>query len=363
LTEKDLAIKAELAMQGDEAAFAEICAVKFRDLYFAALVMLGSKEDAEDAVQDAMLSIFRNIGKLKNPKAFSAWTHKILHDSCVDIIRKSERRVYAIPLNDDIISDIECYDRDLAPEAVIGDKELSLGLYEAILSLPEKSREAFVLYYFGDMKYKDIAAATGSSVKTVSTNLIRAKKKLKIYLINHYPDMASLAVLIPAIKAGTLAEVSGGGIASIGAKLKGGGFIIKEISKAISSNFAATATATTAGAACAATVTYAVLAVPVTAPDYEILLSGDCECGHINPKKIELNGVLAGDRHDSWELLSSDGDAIYAGNIVSITEYINSLEKSQRHGHYTLRCVVTRENGKRYAMSRNITIGNLAGDE
>jgi RNA polymerase sigma-70 factor (ECF subfamily) len=346
--QKDLRNKFELAIHGDKAAFEEICAAKHRDLYFTAFAMLGSKEDAEDAVQDTMISMFRNIGKLKNPKAFNAWSHQILHNSCVNIVRKKEQQLHTTPLSDGIINTVAGRDIDGEPDKILGDKEMCAELYEAIRALPEKSREALVLYYFSDMKYKDIAKVTGSSIKTVSTNLIRAKKNLESYLKENYPEMASRA----------LASIVGGG-AVFGAKLKGGALIGKHLFT-VSSNLATHVAAVTVGAVCAGAVTYSVLA----APNYDIALtSDDCDCGHINPQSIELKGTRSGDEADVWALLAKDGETLHTGNLPSVTDYVQKLESDSKHGYYTLRCVITSKDGDRYAASRDIIIGNLDGDE
>jgi RNA polymerase sigma-70 factor (ECF subfamily) len=360
ITKDLLEAKTEHAIHGDKAAFEEIYAAKRRELYIVALTMLGSKEDAEDAVQETMLGMFRNIGNLRNPKAFNGWVHKILHDNCVNIIRKKERRISTVLLSEAIVDTVADADSDVEPEQILGKLEICAELYEAIRSLPEKSREALLLYYFSDMKYKEIAKATGSSIKTVSTNLIRAKKNLKAFLQEYYPDTASLAVLLPMLKIAMLAPAAGGGAALAGAKISGGVLFGKNILASLSNLAipAATGTAGVAGVACVATIAYAILAPP----GYEIALTGDCGCGHINPHHIELKGARAGDNLSAWEAIAEDGAILHTGDLPSITKYIKKLEDAHKHGHYTLRCEVTGKDGARYALSRDITIGNLAGD-
>jgi RNA polymerase sigma-70 factor (ECF subfamily) len=322
-------------MHGDTAAFEEICAAKRRELYITAYTMLGSKEDAEDAVQDTMLNMFRNIGNLRKPKAFNSWIYRILHDCCVNILRKKGRQLRTDPLGDEIIDAVADMDTRVEPEGALTDLEMSAEVYESIRLLPEKSRDTLILYYFGDLKYREIAEMTNTSIKTVSTNLIYAKKVLRERLREYGPGVTSLSAGIPLFGEGA-----------------------KHI-LALSSKMAANIAIGAAGVACAAAVTYAALAVP----DYAIALSGDCDCGHINPKSIELKGARAGDSPGEWELLARDGSAIFAGSLDSVTDYIQKLEKTRRDGRYKLRCVITSKNGARYAVSRGITIGDFAGDE
>jgi RNA polymerase sigma-70 factor (ECF subfamily) len=333
-------------MNGDMAAFEEICAAKRRELYFTALAMLGSNEDAEDAVQNAMISMFKNIGKLKKPEAVNSWMHKILHDNCVNIIRKNERQVPSAPLSDDLLETFADKDISGDPGKILGDKEIYEELYRGISLLPVKSREVIVLYYFSDMKYRDIAKLTDTSIKTVLTNLMKAKKHLKSYLKERYPEMLSLSSLLSAIGVHTV----GGGIATASLGMKGGSGVSKAVASVV---------AGTVGVAVVAVTAYAILSTP----DYTIALSGDCECGHINPQSIEIEGMREGDSPGEWELLAQNGSTLYAGDLDSVTSYISLLEETQRDGHYTLHCIITNKNGNRYDLSRNITIGNLAGDE
>jgi RNA polymerase sigma-70 factor (ECF subfamily) len=336
------------------AAFEEICAAKRRELYFTAYAMLGSREDAEDAVQDAMISMFRYIGNLKKPEAISIWMHKILRISCVDIIRKNENRAPTATLSEKVMETYAEKDIVGEPEKILGDKEIYEELYRGIRTLPAKSRETLVLYYFSEMKYRDIAKTTNTSVKTVSTNLIRARKQLKSYLKERCPEMVSLTSLLSAISVNV---ASGGAATAVGVGIKSSVVAGKGILSALSSTAAPLAMGT-AGVAVAAVATYSLLDMP----SYAIELSGDCECGHINPQGIEVTGIRAHDHVDAWELLAPDGAKIYTGDFDAVTNYVNGLEKMRRNGHYTLRCIITSKSGDRYMVFRDITIGNLAGD-
>jgi RNA polymerase sigma-70 factor (ECF subfamily) len=362
--EKYLEKKAYLAMNGDMAALTDIYAAKRRDMYFTARVMLGSKEDAEDAVQDAMLRIFLNIRNLKNPKAINSWIFRVLHNSCVDIIRKQSHAADKVTSPESPLFDIADEDGAVEPETLMSVNETSEELYEAIRALPEKSREALVLHYFGDMKYRDIARMTNTSIKTVSTNLIRAKKNLKNYLYEHYPEMAAMAsfsALMPALETGAFAHIAGGTMAAAGAKLKGAALAGKGLATALS-NSPGPIAAGAAGVVCVTGIGYAVLANDVP-PDYAIALESErCECGHINPEHIELRGARASDNVSGWEVVDADGERVFSGDLAAVTAYVTDMSSKHKDGIYELRCVVTDWRGKSYDISRGIAIGNYSGD-
>jgi RNA polymerase sigma-70 factor (ECF subfamily) len=342
LTAKELRTETRLAIQGDEAAFEKLYAAKRPVLYFSALSLLGSKEDAEDAVQDTAIDLFRTITELKNPQAINTWMHRILYARCMDIMRDKYHRVRQTSLTDEILDYHEDGDRDSSPESRLHYSEVCEELYEGIRALPEKSRETLVLHYFSGMKYREIAEITGLSIKTVSTNLIRAKRILKSYLKEHYPEMASLSAVL---------SVSG---------LKVGGGVLLGKLGSVTTGAASHIAAGTAGVVCAAAVTYAVFA----APNYAIAFTGDCDCGHINPTHIELRGAKSSDTVDSWELLNEGGETLYTGNLTEVTDFIKALEHKKAGNHfYTLRCIITNKDGERFAVSRELAIGYFDGDQ
>jgi predicted DNA-binding protein YlxM (UPF0122 family) len=276
----------------------------------------------------------------------------------VDIIRRKDKRVPLSLLSDELMDVFADSDRDSEPENVVGGRELYDELYRGIQVLPEKSREVLVLYYFSEMKYREIAKVTNTSVKTVSTNLIRAKKHLREYMKERCPEMVSLSSMFSAINI-QIAAQTGAGITATGVGTGAGVLAGKSGIFATLSNIAAPAAAGTAGAVAAAAIAYSAL---TAVPAYEIALTGDCDCGHINPQTIELEGTRTGDTLGKWELLTSGGKTARAGSLNTVTDYIKELENARKKGHYTLRCTVTGKNGDSYAVTRDITIGTNIKD-
>ena len=82
MDEKELVIRAK---KGDIDAFCILYDNYIRKLFNYAYYKLGNSEDAEDVVQDCMLTAFEQLGKLKNPKAFSSW----LFNACLSSSRST----------------------------------------------------------------------------------------------------------------------------------------------------------------------------------------------------------------------------------------------------------------------------------
>jgi RNA polymerase sigma-70 factor (ECF subfamily) len=339
IADKTLERVAEDAIQGSRAAFEEIYEAKRRELYLTALKLLGSREDAEDAVQDTLMAVFQQIHRLRHPSALNAWMYKILHQRCINIIRKRQRkRKLDTTLTDDDVADIvPDEDGDYLPEKHMEDSEMNKELYEAINALPEKSREALISYYFYDMKYREIAEATDTSVQTVSTNLIRARDKVRSQLVAVGAALKGAFAAKVSIAAGGMAAKVGVGVAA---------------------------------AVCAAGVTYYAAigeATPLPKPEpehFHIALAGaDCECGHINPRSVSIEGLREGDVVTGWEVRAQNGEVVKSGSLAQVTAYIVRLEAAQREGTYRLHCKVTDKYGYEYGVSREIAIGgHYAGD-
>jgi RNA polymerase sigma-70 factor (ECF subfamily) len=330
--EELLIARTQEAIKGDREAFEQIYSAKRRELYLSAIRLLGSPEDAEDAVQETLLNMYQCIHTLKHPKALNAWLHRILYQRCVDIMRKRKRTVTSIMADEGIAESVEEENGEYLPERHAEIEEAKEELYGAIESLPEKSKQAFILYYLNDMKYSEIAEATNTSIKTVSTNLIRAKQKLRVYLAVAEAGIKSAAISkVPLAAQGIAAKVG------IGA----------------------------AGVLCAAGVTwYALPESPAVPPvpepaDFQIALeSEDCLCGHINPRHAELKGIREGDTVSEWDVIGREGQTLFSGSLAKATEYITKLGQEAKDGGYRLKCTITDKSGYTYNVSRDILVGD-----
>ena len=88
----------EKAISGDERAFAELILNYQQDLYKIALTKLNTEYDIEEAIQETMISAFKNLKNLKDVDKFKKWIIKILINKCNEIYRKRILRL--VPLNE-----------------------------------------------------------------------------------------------------------------------------------------------------------------------------------------------------------------------------------------------------------------------
>lgn len=169
MNEKELVIKAK---KGDINAFCLLYDMYKKKLYNYAYYKLGNSEEAEDVLQDCMLTAFEQLGKLKNPKAFSSWLYTILYRGCMSAIKEQIKQ-----RNN---SNIEDYKNTLSYDntADIEREELK----QALNRLSEDDRNIVLLSVVVGLNSKEIAKITGFTAGNVRQRLSRSLSKMKRYL-------------------------------------------------------------------------------------------------------------------------------------------------------------------------------------
>ena len=139
-------------------------------VYWHARRLLVSHDDAQDAVQETFIKVFRSFHSLKEAKALRSWIYRIATNEALRIIERNKTPRLLTESIDDNATDIAATDytdyTDL--EAV--------KLQKAILSLPPKQQ------YYDEMKYPQIAEAMETTVSTVKVNYHLAKEKIIKYM-------------------------------------------------------------------------------------------------------------------------------------------------------------------------------------
>ena len=157
------------AGRGDEAAFAEIVTRYGGRLSAVAARLLGSRADAEDAVQRAFLQCFAGAARYRDEWALSTWLYRILTNICVDELRRRATRAGAA----DELSGMAVH---AAPPGAYVD------LHRALEQVPREARVLLALRYVDGLSYDELARIRGISVNTVKSQLARGKSALRAQL-------------------------------------------------------------------------------------------------------------------------------------------------------------------------------------
>jgi RNA polymerase sigma-70 factor (ECF subfamily) len=158
------------AIHGDREAFELIIRTQSRALFAIAYGILQNREEAEDAVQDALVKAWKSRWRVRDPEKFPAWLCMIARHRARDVFRK--RR--AVPLSElPETADTETTDTTI----------LDRQLHSALAALPELHRAAISLRYFEEMDYATIENRLGLTNGSLRGILGRAlasmRKQLK----------------------------------------------------------------------------------------------------------------------------------------------------------------------------------------
>lgn len=150
------------------AAFSRLVDGDLARSYRLASLLLGSEAEAQDAVQDAVVTAWERFGQLREVDRFEAWFGRILVNACRDRLRR-RGRVRFIALGEDGSSGGGIGGRELA---VVGpDLAERDALRMALARLSPEHREVVAMRYLLDLTLEDIAERTGERLGTVKSRL------------------------------------------------------------------------------------------------------------------------------------------------------------------------------------------------
>lgn len=164
---------------GDRDAFEELYRLHADRMKSIAAQLLGRRDEAEDAVQDAFVRIFRSVGSFEGRSRFSTWIYRVVVNACHDRLR---RRRDTAPLD---------LDNDAPPASPAGDPALRVALEQGLRSLPERQRSAFVLFAVEGFAHREIAEILDVSAGNSKTLVFEARRKLARFLAGRRPERAA----------------------------------------------------------------------------------------------------------------------------------------------------------------------------
>jgi RNA polymerase sigma-70 factor (ECF subfamily) len=184
-TDPDAALVAALRRDPSEAAPALVETYGDR-VYRLALRITGSREDAEEAAQDALWTVARKIDSFKGDSAFGSWLYRIAANAAYQKVRSRKGRAREIAI-DEVVPALDADGRHWEPmddwsrrvDERAMQNELREVLEDAIAALPPDYRTAVVLHDVEGMSNPDIADALGISLPAVKSRVHRSRLYLR----------------------------------------------------------------------------------------------------------------------------------------------------------------------------------------
>ena len=145
-------------------------------VYGAALRILGDRDAAQDAANQAFIKAYRSIGSYDPSRSIRPWLLRIAVNEAITIgrSRTRERQRHAPEAEAAVVAD-----RGATPEGETLERESRDGIRAAVAQLPELYRVVVVLRYFNELSVDEVAAVTGRSSSTVGVQLLRARQLLR----------------------------------------------------------------------------------------------------------------------------------------------------------------------------------------
>ncbi len=136
-------------------------------LFVIAFSYLKNKHDAEDALQNAFLKLWKSKIEFDDDLGIDKWLTKVLVNDCKNFFNLSFRQNKSI----EEVYNVSTFD-----------KYFNVDLYNAVMSLNKKERLCVILFYYDDLTISDISKVTGIKESTVKSLLKRSRNKLKLML-------------------------------------------------------------------------------------------------------------------------------------------------------------------------------------
>lgn len=177
--------------QGDQTALAELYELFKNRVYNTALGYLQNTEEAEEVTQDVFVKIYQAAARFEGKSSVSTWIYRIAINQSIDRLnhRKRQKRFgFVLRLlpgaQAEPALDLPHFHH---PGVLLDKKENARILFQAIESLPEQQKTAFILSFVEELPRQEVADVMNMSLKAVESLLQRAKANLRIRLEEFSP--------------------------------------------------------------------------------------------------------------------------------------------------------------------------------
>lgn len=148
---------------------------------------LNDLQEAEDIAQDVFIEVLESIHRFRGDSSLATWIYRVTVNKSLNRRKKLKRqsifRVHPQQLSSVEKISVQQIRAATDPESTLQQQEDQQALNRAMDKLPEQQRNAFILYHYEQMSYKEIAEVLKVSMAAVESLLFRAKSNLRKHLI------------------------------------------------------------------------------------------------------------------------------------------------------------------------------------
>jgi RNA polymerase sigma-70 factor, ECF subfamily len=171
----------EKAQQGDQGAFGSLVLLFSRDVYGKAFSILKNHQDADDAVQETFIRVFRALPGFRFESSFRTWLITIATRQALNYRERVAKEHESLDGPEGTFEHPALRIEETQMTAML-DQEARRLLHEALPKLPKRQKQALTLKLQHDWKYERIAQEMGTSVGSVKAHIFHAIQNLTRYV-------------------------------------------------------------------------------------------------------------------------------------------------------------------------------------
>ena len=170
----------ERAREGDLPAFQTLVETHSRDVFRLAFRITGNEADADDAVQETFLKVFRKLRTFEARSQFRTWLYRVTANTAIEVVRRRQRdRGRTTPLESDEPGGFEAVSELPGQDRLVYGNQVRDRVQAALQELTPMERTAFVLRHYEDCPLSEIGRTMGLKTSATKQAVFRAVKKLR----------------------------------------------------------------------------------------------------------------------------------------------------------------------------------------
>lgn len=180
LTNENLLVQRLTDPKTRDTAFRELMAMYKERLYWHIRKIVIKHDDADDALQNTFIKVFKSIHNFKGDSKLYSWLYRIATNEAINQLNKNAkfRQITSEEYQQSAINNLKA-------DSYFDGDEIQLKLQEAIATLPQKQQLVFNMKYFDDIKYKEMAEILETSEGALKASYHIAVKKIESILKGH----------------------------------------------------------------------------------------------------------------------------------------------------------------------------------
>jgi len=185
---------------GDESAFNDIYSATHRKVSLVACTYLKNQADAEDAVQDIYLNVYKKLYTIQDAGKAMSWILALTRNTCLNKLEKNKRTETTLSFDEEdlpsvftIMKDERVYD---SPEQNLLAREEDEIIDDILSILPLEQRDAVLLHHIEQRSVEEVAEITDVAVGTIKSRLNYARHRLRRYAFRIKKDIPAQIQLL-----------------------------------------------------------------------------------------------------------------------------------------------------------------------